>query len=55
MHNRDITAVEQQIQIAWDFVMTRLYHPKTHMIYDCLTKETAEASTEDYPTPEEIA
>ena len=55
MHNRDIAALEKQIQTAWDFVMTKLYHPKTHMIYDYLTKETAEASAEDYPTPEEIA
>ena len=47
--------LEKQIQRAWDVVMNKFYHPKTHMIYDYLTKETAEASAKDYPTPEEIA
>ena len=46
--------LEKQIQNGWDFVMNKLYHPDTHMIYDYLTKETAVASAEDYPTPEEI-
>ena len=46
--------LEKQIQSGWDFVMDKLYHPDTHMIYDYLTKETAVASAEDYPTPEEI-
>lgn len=47
--------LEKQIQSGWDFVMDKLYHPDTHMIYDYLTKETAVASAEDYPTPEEIS
>ena len=50
-----IEVLEKQIQTAWDVVMKKFYHPKTHMIYDYLTKETAEASADDYPTPEEIA
>lgn len=55
MEIRNIEFLEQQIQTGWNFVMNRLYYPKTNMIYDYLTKETAEASAEDYPTPEEIA
>ena len=46
--------LEKQIQNGWDFVINKLYHPDTHMIYDYLTKETVVASAEDYPTPEEI-
>ena len=46
--------LEKQIQSGWDFVMNKLYHPDTHMIYDYLTKETALESAEDYPTAEEI-
>ena len=45
---------EKQIQNGWDFVMNKLYHPETHMIYDYLTKETAVESAEDYPNSEEI-
>ena len=55
MKIKNIEFLEQQIQTGWDFVMNKLYHPDTHMIYDYLTKETAEDSAEDYPTPEEIA
>ncbi len=54
MQQRNISVLEHQIQAGWDFVMNKLYHPGTHMIYDYLTKETAEASEEDYPTPEDI-
>ena len=46
--------LEKQIQSGWEFVMNKLYHPETHMIYDYLTKETAADSAEDYPNPEEI-
>ena len=54
MKTKTMEFLEQQIQNGWDFVMNKLYHPDTHMIYDYLTKETAVASAEDYPSPEEI-
>ena len=54
MQTINIAELEKKIQLGWDFVMTKLYYPKTNMIYDYLTKETAEASMEDYPTPEDI-
>ena len=54
MQKYDIGTLETKIQSGWDFVMNKLYHPKTNMIYDYLTKETALASSEDYPSPEEI-
>ena len=54
MQKRNMVDLEKQIQLGWDFVMNKLYYPKTHMIYDYLTKETAEASIEDYPTHEDI-